>query len=106
MSQHEAKFSVGDVVHHLRFEYRGVIVDIDATYRGSDEWYQQVAVSKPPKELPWYHVLVDGAEHSTYVAERHLERDESGEPIAHPQLGEFFDSFRDGRYADTTTELH
>jgi heat shock protein HspQ len=93
-----AKFGIGDVIHHLNFDYRGVIVDVDASFQGGEEWYEQMAVSRPPKEQPWYHVLVDGADHTTYVAERHLEPDTTGEPIRHPQLARFFDVFRDGRY--------
>ena len=93
-----AAFSVGQVVHHQRFEYRGVIIDVDPVFSGSDEWYEEVARSRPPRDRPWYHVLPDQAEHSTYVAERHLEPDDSGEPIRHPLLDQFFDSFEAGRY--------
>lgn len=92
------RFSIGDLVHHRRFDYRGVIVDVDPEYQGSDEWYEQMAVSRPPKDAPWYHVLVDGAPYSTYVAERNLEPDTSGDQIEHPALGNFFTSFHDGRY--------
>ena len=94
----QAKSGIGDVIHHLNFDYRGVIVDVDANFQGGDDWYEKVARSRPPKERPWYHVLVDGADHATYVAERHLEFDRSGEPIRHPLLVEFFDVFRGGRY--------
>lgn len=94
----EAHFSIGEVIHHRKFDYRGVIVDIDASFAGSDAWYEQVARSRPPKDAPWYHVLVDGADHMTYVAERHLESDETGAGIEHPALGRFFREFRDGRY--------
>jgi heat shock protein HspQ len=93
-----AKFAVGQTVRHLRFGYRGVVADVDATFGLSEEWYDQVARSRPPKDKPWYHVLVDEASHTTYVAERHLEADDSGEPIRHPALGEFFDRFEKGSY--------
>jgi len=92
------KFSIGDLVHHRRFDYRGVIVDIDPEFQGTDEWYEQMATSRPPKDAPWYHVLVDGARYSTYVAERNLEADTEGEQIEHPALGHFFARFEDGRY--------
>jgi heat shock protein HspQ len=98
LSEFQAEFGVGQVIRHLRFDYRGVIVDVDATFEGSDEWYDQVARSRPPKDRPWYHVLVHGADHTTYVAERHLALDDSGEPIQHPLLSEYFDEFGDGRY--------
>ncbi len=97
----EARFGIGQVVSHLRFEYRGVIVDVDASYQGTEEWYHEVARSRPPRDRPWYHVLVHEADHTTYVAERHLALDESAEPIQHPLLGRYFDSFEDGRYIGT-----
>jgi heat shock protein HspQ len=96
--EHTAKFFVGQVIHHRRFDYRGVVYDVDATFQGTDEWYDQVAQSRPPKDQPWYHVLVHRAGHTTYVAERHLEPDTDGGPVAHPLLVEAFGSFRDGRY--------
>lgn len=98
MSGREAKFSVGQVIHHKLFDYRGVIVDVDATCQASEEWYQTMARSRPPKDQPWYHVLVDRAEHMTYVAERNLEPDLTGEPVVHPVLDRFFDGMRGGLY--------
>ncbi len=89
---------MGSIVHHRRFDYRGVVFDVDADFQGSDEWYEQVARSRPPKDAPWYHVLPDGAAHTTYVAERHLEADESGEPVRHPLLEELFSGLEGGRY--------
>ena len=100
LMNHSAKFFVGQIVHHKRFDYRGVIFDVDATFQGSDEWYETVAQSRPPKDRPWYHVLVDGAEHTTYVAERHLiESDESHTPISHPLVAELCGEFHEGRYS-------
>ena len=37
---------------------------VDGEFAGSDEWYEEVARSRPPKDQPWYHVLVDGATHT------------------------------------------
>ena len=98
MSERDAKFGIGQVVQHVRFDYRGVIVDVDATYQGTEEWYHEVARSKPPRDRPWYHVLVHQADHTTYVAERHLGLETSPAPVEHPLVGQFFDSFEDGRY--------
>jgi heat shock protein HspQ len=98
MDAAEAKFSMGVVIHHRIFGYRGVVVDIDAVFAGDDAWYEQVARSRPPKDAPWYHVLVSGATHSTYVAERNLELDDSHEPVQHPLLDRFFSGFSGGRY--------
>ena len=98
MTDHRARFRVGQLIHHKRFDYRGVIVDVDATFQGTEEWYETMATSRPPKDRPWYHVLVDGATHMTYVTEQNLEPDLTGAPIAHPLLDQFFDELRDGLY--------
>lgn len=90
MMTHEAKFHIGQLVHHRMFDYRGVVVDVDPVFQGSDEWYEQVALSRPPKDEPWYRVLVHQAKHETYVAERNLEPDGSGDPIRHPLVEDFF----------------
>ena len=92
------RFATGEIVEHLRFAYRGVIFGVDPTFAGSDEWYEVVARSRPPKDAPWYHVLVDGAEHTTYAAQENLASDDSGEPIVHPLIDLFFDGLEDGAY--------
>lgn len=98
MSDQTARFSVGEIIHHKKFGYRGVIVDVDPVFEGTEEWYRIMAKSRPPKDKPWYHVLVHDATHRTYVAERHLEPDASGAQVNHPELGQFFDTFAGGRY--------
>ena len=45
----EANFHVGQLVQHALFGYRGVVVDVDADFQLSDEWYEEVARSRPPK---------------------------------------------------------
>ena len=94
-----SKYSIGQIVFHTKFEYRGVVIDVDPVYSGSALWYEQVALSRPPKDKPWYHVLVDDATHSTYVAERHLEADDSGKSIHHPAIAEYFSELKNGFYA-------
>ena len=96
-----SNFTIGQTVLHRKFNYRGVVVGLDETFQGSTEWYEVVAQSRPPKDKPWYHVLVHGGSHRTYVAERHLEPDESGEPIEHPEIDDFFDQFREGIYSNS-----
>jgi heat shock protein HspQ len=97
-SSRDGRFSIGQIVHHLNFAYRGVVFDVDPTFQGTEEWYAQMAISRPPKDRPWYHVLVDGAAHTTYVAERNLEPDGAVEPIRHPMVADFFDTYANGRY--------
>jgi len=98
-----ARFSVGELVSHRLFGYRGVVVDVDATFQLTDEWYEAMARSRPPKDRPWYHVLVHEATHATYVAERNLEADASGEPVRHPLVASAFTRFENGRYVRDVT---
>ena len=99
----EAKFSLGQIIHHRKFDYRGVIFDIDPVFNGSEEWYDLVAKSRPPKNEPWYHVLVDNSQQSTYVAEQHLETTKSVSPVEHPLIDRFFNNFIDGHYYQKNT---
>lgn len=92
------QFQVGQLISHRLFGYRGVIVDVHANYQGSDEWYEQVAKSRPPKDKPWYEVLVHGSSRTTYVAEQNLDYDVTGMPIEHPMIRVFFNEFHQGRY--------
>ncbi len=94
----QAKFAIGQIVKHKLFGYRGVIADVDPSFQASEDWYLAMAKSQPPKERPWYHILVHNAIHTTYVAERNLMVDRSNEPIRHPAVGEVFGDFSDGRY--------
>jgi len=94
----QPRFEVGQIIHHNRFDYRGVVIAVDPVFRGTDEWYERVAKSRPAKDRPWYRVLVDDAPYETYVAERHLDRDESAKPVRHPMLFMHFDALEGGRY--------
>ena len=98
MTTETARFSIGQIVHHRLFGYRGLIFDVDPTFQLTDEWYEQVARSLPPKDQPWYQVLPDGAQHTTYVAERNLEEDASAEPIRHPLVEALFELGDGGVY--------
>ncbi len=96
------KFKPGQIVKHLKFGYRGVIYQADEEFRLGDDWYEQVARSRPPKDAPWYHVLVDQGVHTTYVAERHLTTSADRSQIQHPALGDYFESFDGACYRPHT----
>ena len=95
----EARFDVGEVVVHRLFNYRGVVYDIDPVFSLTEEWYQTMARSEPPKDEPWYHVLVDSAVHMTYVAQRNLKPDGTNLPVVHPLLSKYFSKFDGTTYA-------
>lgn len=94
----EARFAIGDLVNHKLFNYRGVVYDVDPQFALSEEWYETVARSRPPKDQPWYRVLVHNAINETYVAERNLEPDGTEDPVSHPLIESLFTGFMDGRY--------
>lgn len=98
MTTKNARFNVGQLVKHTLFGYRGVVIDIDASFKGTDEWYEKMAPGNPSKNEPWYLLLVHGSVHHAYAAESQLESDLSEEPIEHPELDYFFDDFQNGIY--------
>src|SRR5690606_7808236 len=97
-----AKFSIGQVVRHRVFPFRGIIFDVDPEFNNTDEWYDAIpAEVRPSKNQPFYHLLAenDETEYVAYVSEQNLLADESGEPVRHPQLFDLFVETEDGRYA-------
>ena len=98
MTTAAAKFQIGQPIQHRRFGYRGVVFDVDPVFGGTEEWYAAMALSRPPKDRPWYHVLVHDAAHTTYVAERNLEPDDSDASIRHPLLDDVFTAYENGLY--------
>lgn len=96
-----AKFDLGQIVHHTQWGYRAVILSVDESFEGSDEWYAMMASSRAPRDVPWYHLLVDDSDAEEYVAESHLRADDSIAPVAHPLVEIVFDELRDGRYHRT-----
>jgi heat shock protein HspQ len=98
LSKHGAKFQVGQIIQHKLFDYSGAVFDVDPIFQGTDEWYEQVARSRPPKNEPWYHVLVNEAAHTTYVAEQNLEPAETPQKIVHPLADRLFSGFDGERY--------
>ena len=97
----EAKFYIGQIIHHKRFGYRGVVYGVDPYFSGSEDWYETMATSRPPKDKPWYYVLVDGAKHTTYVAEQNLKAGDDLSQIEHPLTKEFFKGHDGERYLPT-----
>ncbi len=90
-------FEIGDVVHHLRYGYRGVVFERDWECGADEDWYESNQ-TQPDRDQPWYHVLVDGAQHTTYVAQSNLEKDKDPKPIRHPLLMRLFEGYAQGRY--------
>jgi len=90
-------FEVGQIVHHKRYAYRGVIFGRDPGCKADEDWYSNNK-TQPDRYQPWYHILVDGGMHTTYVAESNLEPDSTCAPIHHPWLNQIFKTYLKGRY--------
>ena len=89
----QAMFSVGQVVRHRFYPFRGVVFDIDPEFANTDEWWESIPADiRPRKDQPYYHLLAenDETEYIAYVSEQNLLPDESGKPLRHPQVAELF----------------
>ena len=96
-----AKFSLGQIVKHRKYPFRGVIFDIDPTFSNTEEWWLSIPEDvRPTKEQPFYHLLAENAEteYVAYVSEQNLLPDESGKPVRHPQISEMFERTGEGGY--------
>ncbi len=96
-----AKFQIGDIVRHRVYTFRGVMFDVDPEFANTEEWWQSIPEDvRPRKDHPFYHLLAesDDTTYIAYVSEQNLLMDESGKPVSHPQVGDFFTGWEDGRY--------
>ena len=104
-----AKFKIGQVVRHRLFPFRGVVFDIDPEFNNTEEWWLSIPEEvRPHKDQPFYHLFAENAEteYIAYVSEQNLLPDDSGQPLRHPQLGDFFVEEEDGRYRAVFLQPH
>jgi heat shock protein HspQ len=90
-------FSSGDVIQHLRYDYNGIVVAIDAECQATDAWYY-ANPTQPPRRQPWVHLLVDQTSHVSYVPQSDLRLAEAVSKIEHPLLHYFFKRSAQGSY--------
>lgn len=96
-----AKYSLGQVVRHRERPFRGVIFDVDPQFANTEEWYDSIPEdARPARDQPFYHLYAEteATYYIAYVSEQNLVPDFSGEPLEHPDVGEMFGDFEDGRY--------
>ena len=99
------RFNVGELVEHRRYPYRGVVAACDDLCHADDSWYLSNR-TQPDRGQPWYHVLVHGSSHTTYVAEENLQEDTGGEQVLNPLTKRFFLHFtRNGYQARPDTHF-
>ena len=96
-----AKFGIGQQVRHRFFPFRGIIFDVDPEFANTEEWWTSIPEEiRPVKNQPFYHLLAENEAtfYVAYVSEQNLVPDDTGEPVDHPDLGDLFGDFEDGRY--------
>ena len=102
MKPNSAKFSIGQVVRHRIFPFRGVIFDVDPSFGNTEEWWLSIPADvRPRKDQPFYHLFAenDESEYIAYVSEQNLLPDNSGMPLRHPQIADVFEAPLDGKFA-------
>ena len=108
MLNRNAKFSIGEVVKHRIYPFRGVIFDVDPTFDNTEEWWNSIPQNyRPKKDQPFYHLLAenDTSYYVAYVSEQNLLLDDSGDPVEHPEVSELFENLSNGKYT-LTDRLH
>ncbi len=95
-----ATFTIGDVVRHRLFPFRGVIFDVDPVFNNTEEWWNAIPDGvRPRKDQPFYHLLAENDESAyvAYVSQQNLILD-AGDPVQHPAVAQMFTGFEGGRY--------
>lgn len=104
-----AKFSIGQLVRHRLFPFRGVIFDVDPEFANTEEWYESIPEDiRPRRDQPFYHLFAENeeTEYIAYVSEQNLLADENREPVRHPQVDEIFERTPEGDYKARDTLTH
>jgi heat shock protein HspQ len=104
-----AKFSIGQVVRHRVYPFRGVIFDVDPVFDNSDEWYEAIPVAvRPKKDQPFYHLYAENEEtvYEAYVSEQNLLIDDNKTPLRHPRIAVDFVRSKKGNYQAVNILTH
>lgn len=105
----KTQFSIGQVVKHRKFPFRGVIVDVDPEFNNTEEWWLSIPEDiRPRKDQPFYHLLAESEStaYVAYVSEQNLLIDDSGKPVGHPEVAGMFGEFLGDSYAVHTASRH
>ena len=104
-----AKYQLGQVVRHKIYEFRGVVFDVDPDFQNTEEWYESIPEEvRPARDQPFYHLLAenDTSYYVAYVSEQNLIPDETGDPVDHPEIGQFFGAMQGGQYEFDRRQAH
>ena len=106
MKARAAKFSIGQVVKHRVYPFRGLIFDVDPEFDNTEEWWLSIPDEvRPRKDQPFYHLLAENeeTEYIAYVSEQNLLPDTSDEPLRNPMVGQMFERTATGAYRSKVT---
>jgi heat shock protein HspQ len=98
----QGKFTMGQIVRHRLYPFRGVIFDVDPIFNNTDEWYESIpAERRPSKDQPFYRLLAQneqGGPYEAYVSEQNLIADGENGPVNHPMIEAMFERHTGDRY--------
>lgn len=109
MVMRRARYSIGEVVRHRIFPFRGLIFDVDPVFSNTEEWWLSIPEDvRPSKDQPFYHLYAENAEveYIAYVSEQNLLPDDSGKPLRHEQVAALFVRDDRGRYRPKEPSLN
>jgi heat shock protein HspQ len=87
----------------------GVIFDVDPVFANTEEWLSSIPEEvRPRRDQPFYHLLAENAQttYVAYVSEQNLLPDETGKPVSHPQVPQFFKELKRGQYVSRERAMH
>ena len=105
----QANFSIGQIVRHRFFPFRGVVFDVDPVFNNTEEWWQSIPEHvRPSKDQPYYHLFAENEEghYIAYVSQQNLVPDDSGEPVNHPAIYTVFSGLENGTYMPLPNQAH
>jgi heat shock protein HspQ len=103
MNSHNAKFGLGQIVRHRDNAFRGVIVDVDATYAGPADEPSAVQVDEPFYQI---YALGEDSGFVVYAAEAMLEADVELSRLPRADEMKMFRVDSRGRMAPRTHQIH
>ncbi|MEM0988581.1 MAG: heat shock protein HspQ [Pseudomonadota bacterium] len=109
MLRSKAKFKIGEVVRHRVHPFRGVIFDVDPEFANTEEWWLSIPEeTRPRKDQPFYHLFAENetSYYVAYVSEQNLLHDETGMPVDHPNISDFFEEYDGNTYRFDRTQCH
>ncbi|ADY64701.1 MULTISPECIES: heat shock protein HspQ [Rhizobium/Agrobacterium group] len=109
MKQRDAKFTLGEIVRHKVFPFRGVVIDVDPEYANTEEWWNAIPADiRPERDQPFYHLLAenDETEYVAYVSEQNLVHDENEAPLRNRNIERMFDKAPNGEWRPKMSLAH